>query len=218
MTNSNPKTFDKNYRLAKTIQLKSLRFILKSIVLYASFSAAFSILGIFPVFEQFLPSSYLIGNPLEVSGISIQHVVGHMAFGLIVGVTSTRIRYLAIAAIFPIALDSDHLIQFLNLEAVPRMGHSILFGFISVPLMIFFVGKKDYVLGAVSFSAVLAHVSFDILIGGTTSFPLFIPIINRMITFQGYDWILFLLIAVALVGITRFITKNHTNEYKLQET
>jgi len=197
--------------------LKPLRFILKSIIFYASFSAAFSLLGIFPILEQFLPKSYLIGSPLEVSGISIEHLIGHVVFGMMVGVTSMRIRYVAIAGIFPIALDADHLIQFLNLESIPRMGHSILFGFISIPLMMFFAGKKDYMLGAISFSAVLAHVSFDILRDGTTSFPLFIPIINKMITFQGYDWIVFLLVAIAIVGITRIITKNHA-EHKPQET
>ncbi|MBM2852345.1 MAG: hypothetical protein HW420_892 [Candidatus Nitrosotenuis sp.] len=137
---------------------------------------------------------------------------------MIVGVASMRIRYIATAGIFPIALDADHLIQFLNLEAIPRMGHSILFGFISIPLMMFFAGKKDYLLGAVSFSAVLAHVSFDILLGGTTSFPFFIPIINKMITFQGYDWVVLLLAAIAIVGITRIITKNHITEHKSQET
>jgi hypothetical protein len=155
---------------------------------------------------------------LEVSGISIEHIVGHVVFGMIMGIASMRIRYVAIAALFPIALDADHLIQFLNLEAIPRMAHSILFGLISIPLMMFFVGKKDYLLGAVSFSAVLAHVSFDILLGGTTSFPLFIPIINKMTSFQGYDWIAFLLIAIAIVGITRVITKNRIREHKSQET
>lgn len=198
--------------------MKSLRFILKSIALYAALSAAFSILGMLPIFPQFLPEPYLIGSPLEVSGISIQHIVGHVVFGMIVGLASARIRYVVIAGLFPIALDADHLIQFLNLEAVPRMAHSILFGAISIPLMMFFVGKKDYLLGAVCFSAVLAHVSFDILLGGTTSFPLFIPVISKMIVFQGYDWIPFLLAAVTIVGIARIITKNHAKEHKFQET
>ncbi len=201
----------------KPSKLKSLQFILKSIILYASLSAAFSILGIFPILEQFLPKSYLIGNPLEVSEISIEHVVGHVIFGMIVGVASMRIRYVAIAGLFPIALDADHLIQFLNLEAVPRMAHSVLFGLISIPLMMFFIGKKDYLLGAISLSAVLAHVSFDILLGGTTSFPLLIPVINKMVSFQEYDWITFLLIAIAVVGITRIVTKNRIIEHKSQE-
>ena len=164
--------------------MKFFQFILKSAILYASISAAFSLLGLLPIFEQFLPKQYLIGNPLEVSGISIEHVVGHVIFGMIVGLASMRIRYVVIAGLFPIALDADHLIQFLNLEAIPRLSHSILFGLISIPLMMSFVGKKDYLLGAVSFSAVLAHVSFDILLGGTTSFPLFIPVINKMVSWR----------------------------------
>lgn len=175
-------------------------------------------LGLLPIFQQFLPESYLIGNPLEVSGISVQHIVGHVVFGMIVGLVSMRIRYVVVAGLFPIALDADHLIQFLNLDAVPRMAHSILFGVISIPLMMFFVGKKDYLLGAVCFSAVLAHVSFDILLGGTTSFPLFMPITNKMVTFQGYEWIPFLLAAIAIVGIARILTKSRAKESKFQET
>ena len=175
-------------------------------------------LGIFPAFEQLLPKSYLIGNPLEVSGISVQHIAGHVVFGLMAGLASTRIRYVAIAGMFPIALDADHLIQFLNLEAVPRMGHSILFAAVSVPLMMFFLGKKDYLLGAICFSSVLVHVSFDILLGGTTSFPLFIPITNKMVTFQGYEWIPFLLAAITIVGIARILTKSRAKESKFQET
>ena len=196
--------------------MRSLEFVIKSVILYSALSTAFSTLGIFPILEQFIPKPYLIGNPLQVSGISVQHIVGHVVFGLIVGIASMRIRYVAIAGLFPIALDADHLIQFLNLEAVPRMAHSILFGVVSAPLMMFFVGKKDYLLGAVSFSAVLAHVSFDVLLGGETSFPFFIPAFNRMITFHGYDWISFLIVAIAIVGITKVVAKNHA-ERKLHE-
>jgi hypothetical protein len=191
----------------RTVELESARFILKSSVLYASFSAAFSVIGIFPIFEEFLPKPYVIGNPLEVSGISIEHVVGHVIFGLIVGTITLKMRYFALAGIFPIALDADHLIQFLNLEAIPRMGHSILFGLISIPPMLYFLGKKDYILGAISFTAVLTHISFDVLLGGTTSFPLLIPFQNKMITLQGYDWIISLILAVVIVGLITMLTK-----------
>jgi hypothetical protein len=187
--------------------LESARFILKSSVLYAGFSAAFSIIGLFPIFGEFLPKPYIIGNPLEVSGISTEHLVGHIIFGLIVGAAALRTKYFVLAGIFPIALDADHLIQFLNLEAVPRMGHSVAFGLISAPLMMYFLGKRDYILGAISFTAVLSHVSFDVLLGGTTSFPLYIPFQNKLITFQGYDWVFFLVLAIAMVGITSLLTK-----------
>ena len=191
----------------RTTKLKSVRFILKSTILYASFSAAFSLVGIFPIFGDFLPKPYIIGNPLEVSGISIEHVVGHIVFGLIVGIGTLNTRYFVLAGIFPIALDSDHLVQFLNLEAIPRMGHSVTFGLISMTLMMFLLGKRDFRLGAISLAAVFSHVSFDILIGGTTAFPLFIPFQNDMITLQGYDWIFSLLVAITIVGSATMLTK-----------
>ena len=196
--------------MTKSNQLESAKFIIKSSALYASFSAAFSVIGIFPIFEEFLPKPYVIGNPLEVSGISIEHVVGHIIFGLIVGAATLKTRYFALAGIFPIALDADHLIQFLNIEAIPRLGHSFAFWLISVPLMLYFLGKRDYILGAVSFTAVLAHVSFDILIGGTSSFPLFIPLQNEMITLQGYDWVFSLVAAIVIVGMITLLTKRMT--------
>ena len=76
--------------------------------------------------------------------------------------------------------------------------------------MLYFLGKRDYILGAVSFTAVLAHVSFDILIGGTTSFPLFIPLQNEMITLQGYDWVFSLVAAIVIVGMITLLTKRMT--------
>ena len=53
----------------------------------------------------------------------------------------------------------------------------------------------------------LAHVSFDILLGGTTSFPLLTPFVVELLSFQGNDWIIIQLIAVAIVGICTIITK-----------
>ncbi|MBI5698147.1 MAG: hypothetical protein HZC29_06665, partial [Thaumarchaeota archaeon] len=154
-----------------------LKFILVSSGLYAALSAAFSVIGLFPIFGDVLPKAYIIGNPLEVSGISVEHVVGHVVFGLIVGVASLSVRYVILAGLFPIALDADHLIQFLNLEAVPRLGHSFAYAIISIPVMMYFLGKKDYRLGAISMASVLAHISFDVLLSGKdgSSFPILIP-------------------------------------------
>lgn len=186
-----------------------LKFIIKSSGLYAGLAAVFSIIGLFPIFGDHLPRPYIIGNPLEVSGISLEHVVGHIVFGLIVGVASLSIRYVIIAGLFPIALDADHLVQFLNLEAIPRLGHSFVFAIISVPIMMYFLGKKDYRLGAISIAAVLAHVSFDVLLSGQlgSSFPLLIPFLGKTVFLIGYDWVLFLVAAVIIVATGTFFTK-----------
>ena len=158
----------------------------------------------------------MIGNPIEVGGISIEHVLGHIVFGLIVGLATLSIRYVIIAGLFPIALDADHLIQFLDLEAIPRLGHSFVFAAISIPIMMYFLGKKDYRLGAISLAAVLAHVSFDVLLSRDAgiSFPLLIPFFGKTVFLIGYDWILFLASAVIIVATGTFFAKR-TNKAQI---
>ncbi|HXG13743.1 MAG TPA: hypothetical protein VNK25_01265 [Candidatus Nitrosotenuis sp.] len=187
--------------------MEQLKFILKSSFLYASLSVAFSTIGLAPFFGEILPQRYVIGNPLEVSGISPEHVIGHISFGLIAGLATLKLRYIVVAGLLPIALDADHLIQFLNLEAVPRLGHSVAFGLLAAPTMIALTGKKDLMLGAVSFSAVLSHISFDVLLESGSKFPFLIPFQNNMVPIQGADWIVFLAAAVAIIGTVSLLTK-----------
>lgn len=189
--------------------MNQLKFVLKSSGLYAALSMAFSIIGLFSIFGDALPKAYLIGNPLEVSGISAEHVVGHIVFGLIVGLASLSVRYVILAGLFPIALDADHLIQFLNLEAVPRMSHSFAYAVISIPIMMYFLGKKDYRLGAISLASVFSHVSFDVLLSSKigTTFPLLLPFSNEMIMLIDYDWIFFLISAIIVVAAGTFLAK-----------
>lgn len=185
------------------------KFVLAASGLYAGLATAFSMVGLLPISGNLLPTPYLIGNPLEVSGISVEHVMGHIVFGMIVGIITLSVRYVIIAGLFPIALDADHLVQFLNLEAIPRMGHSFVYGMISIPVMMYFLGKRDYRLGAISFAAVLAHISFDILLSDKNggSFPILIPFSNQTTFLVGYDWILFLISATIVVGIGTLLAK-----------
>jgi hypothetical protein len=182
---------------------KSLAFIIKTSFVYGALAFLFSLIG------MFLPSTvtYVVGNPLEVSSISVEHVVGHIVWGLIVSALSLSLRYFILGGIFPIILDSDHLIQFFDLEIMPRMAHSISFGFLAAFVLLLIFGKRDYRLAGIAFAAMLAHVSFDILLGGTTSFPLLTPFVAELLSFQGNNWIIIQLIAVAIVGICTIITK-----------
>ncbi len=182
---------------------KSLAFIIKTSFVYGALAFLFSLIG------MFLPSTvtYVVGNPLEVSAISVEHVVGHIVWGLIVSALSLSLRYFILGGIFPIILDSDHLIQFFDLEIMPRMAHSISFGFLASFVLLLIFGKRDYRLAGIAFAAMLAHVSFDILLGGTTSFPFLTPFVAELLSFQGNDWIIIQLIAVAIVGICTIITK-----------
>lgn len=146
-----------------------------------------------------LPNSFLVGSPLEVSGISAEHIIGHIIWGLVAGIVSFSFRYAMIAGLFPIILDFDHWIQFFGIEMIPRMVHSITFGFIAIGIMMIVFGKKDLRLGTIAIAAVFSHMSFDIFFGGTTEFPFFIPFISQSITFSGLDWIFFEVLAITII-------------------
>ena len=178
-----------------TLKMKStdFSFIIKGSALYGVLAFSFSIIGVF------LPDGYIVGNPLEVSAITIEHVLGHVIFGLMIGFFSFRFRYFVLAGLLPLILDSDHLIQFFGLEMIPRMAHSIPFGIIAAVAMMIIYGKKDILLGAIAFSAVFSHISYDILLDGTTSLPFLVPFISEAIQFGGLDWILFQVLAISIV-------------------
>jgi len=96
---------------------------------------------------------------------------------------------------------------FLGIEVVPRMAHSVSFGLIAIVVMMMIFGKRDYLLGAISFAAVLSHISFDILLGKGSVFPFFTPFTSEVTIFQELDWILMQIGAVILVGISVFISR-----------
>ena len=152
-----------------------------------------------------LPDAFLVGNPLEVSGISFEHVFGHIIWGLVIGIVSFSFRYAILAGLFPIILDFDHWIQFLGIEMIPRMAHSITFGFIAMGIMMFIFGRKDLRLGAIAIAAVFSHISFDIFLTGTSDFPVFVPFVLDKFTFSGTDWIIFEFLAASLIFVASII-------------
>ena len=179
--------------------LSSVFFITKTSLVYGGIAFGFSLLGII------LPGSFLVGNPLEVSGITLEHVIGHIIWGLAAGIASFRFRYAVLAGLFPIILDFDHWIQFFGIEMIPRMAHSITFGFIAIGVMMILFGRKDLRLGGIAIAAVFSHMSFDIFLGGTTEFPVFVPFISQNITFSGIDWIFFEVLAIAIIFVASVI-------------
>jgi len=188
---------------------KNFAFIIKTSILYAVLAAAFSLIGLSS------PEAYVVGSPLEVSDPTVKHVTGHVVFGMIVGLVTLRLRYFLIGGIFSVILDSDHLIQFLGIEVIPRMAHSISFGIIAIFVMMMVFGKRDYLLGAISFAAVLSHISYDILLAGGSEFPFFTPFTSDVTTFQGADWILMEIGAIILVGISVFISRRKKMKKRL---
>ena len=85
------------------------------------------------------------------------------------------------------------------------MAHSITFGIIAVVIMMLIFDKKDLRLGAIAIAAVFSHMSFDIFLGGSTKFPIFVPFTSENITFSGYDWILFEFLSIAVIFVASII-------------
>lgn len=179
--------------------LSSIFFIGKTSIVYGALAFSFSMLGLI------LPDAFIVGNPLEVSGVSFEHVFGHIMWGLAAGIASFSFRYAIISGLFPIILDFDHWIQFLGIEMIPRMAHSITFGLIAVGVMMVIFNRKDLRLGAIAIAAVFSHMSFDIFLGGSTKFPLFVPWNSQVVTFSGTDWIIFEFVAISIIFVSSVI-------------
>ena len=183
----------------KITVLSNISFILKTSVAYGVLAFSFSMIGLI------LPDSFVVGNPLEVSGISFEHVFGHIMWGLIAGIASFSFRYAILSGLFPIILDFDHLLQFFEVEMIPRMAHSFTFGLIAMVVMMIIFGRKDLRLAAISIAAVFSHLSFDIFLVGGTEFPVFAPFTSDFITFTESYWILFQFISIAIIFVASII-------------
>jgi len=193
-----------------------IKFILKNSIIFAGISFGFSIIGgLFPDSEH----TFVIGNPFLVSGITIEHVVGHIFWGAIIGLGTLSIRYIVIGGSFAILLDADHLLQFLDIEMVARMSHSIPFAVIASVIFFIIFRGKDLKVCAVAFGAILSHIAFDtfladVAFGNTTTFPLFSPFILERIEFGGLDWLGIEIIGVVIVAVVSYIYKR--KEIKLK--
>ena len=186
-----------------------IKFILQNSIIFTGISFGFSIIGgLFPSSEH----TFVIGNPLVVSGITVEHVVGHIFWGAIIGLGTLSIRYIILGGSFAILLDADHLLQFLDIELVSRMSHSVVLAVIVAIVFFIVLRGKDLRIAAVAFGAVLSHIAFDIFLAdvgfnGSTTFPLFSPFILDRIEFSGLDWLGVEIIGVAIVAVVSYLAK-----------
>ena len=188
----------------------NIYFIVKASLVYGSTALAFSVLS------TVLPGAFVIGNPFEVSNVTPEHIIGHIIWGLIPGLAFLSLRYIILAGLFPIILDADHLLQLLEIEMIPRMAHSLPFALIVIIVIILLFGKKDLRLCAVSIAAVFSHISFDIILGGSTQFPILAPFTSKLFTFSGIDWIIFQAIAIAIILTASVIVRKNYGVYNFK--
>ena len=186
-----------------------VKFILINSIIFASISFGFSIIGgLFPSSEH----TFVIGNPLVVSSVTYEHVIGHIFWGAVIGLGTLSIRYIILGGSFAILLDADHLLQFLDIELVSRMSHSIPFAVVATIVFFLVFRGKDLRLCAVAFAAVLSHIAFDVFLadvafGTSTKFPLFSPFILETVKFQGLDWLGIEIIGVLIVVVVSYLFK-----------
>ena len=197
------------------VMSRQIKFFIKSCAVFSILSFSFSLTGfLFP------DASSIIGDPLIVSNPSLEHILGHVFFGMIAGALSLRLKYVFLIGAFALLLDADHLLQFFNVEMISRMVHSVPFAIIIAVIMLYVFGKKDYRLAAISFSAIISHIAFDVWFvgqiypGSTSGFPLFSPFTVEIIRFQGLDWLYLEILAIVIVGIIAILDrkisiKNH---------
>lgn len=190
------------------IQHIELKFILKMSLIFMFLSFSFSIIGsLFPESSH----TYIVGNPFEHNSVTLEHISGHIFWGGLVGLCTFSIRYVVLGGSFAILLDADHLLQFLDIELVARMSHSIPFAIIVSVILYLILSKKDFILPTIAFSAILSHIAFDIFIADmanmSTSFPIFSPIILDSFNFDGIVWLYIEIIAVVIVLIAKVIDK-----------
>jgi hypothetical protein len=182
-----------------------ISFIIKTILVFCALSSAFSLVGLL------LPEKGPLSNP--VGDLTIHEIAGHFVWGLVFGAVTLSLRYTILAGFFAVLIDSDHLIGLTHLDALGRMSHSISFGIIACMVLMVSFGKKDWKLGAIAFSAVLSHVSFDIF-DGDPKFPIFAPFYNHPISFTHIDWLYFEIAAIIIVGIVTVLAKKTSKNPK----
>ena len=194
---------------------EQIKFFIKTCVIFSVLSFGFSLTGF-----TFTNDSSIIGSPLIVSNPSLEHIFGHVFFGMIAGAISLSLRYIFLSGALALLLDADHLLQFLDVEMISRMVHSLPFAIIIAVIMLYVFGKKDYRLAAISFSAIISHIAFDtwlagqIYPGSTSGFPLLSPFTVEIFRFQGLDWLYLEILAIVIVGIIAILDrkisiKNH---------
>ncbi len=187
---------------------QQIKFFIKSCVIFSVLSFGFSLTGfLFP------DDSSIIGSPLIVSNPTLLHILGHIFFGVIAGAISLSLKYVFMSGAFALLVDADHLLQFFNVEMIGRMVHSVPFAIIIAVIMLYVFGKKDYRLAAISFSAIISHIAYDVFLAGqiypgsTSGFPLLSPFTVEIFRFQGLDWLYLEILAIAIVGIIAILNR-----------
>lgn len=182
------------------IKRNDVYFIIKTSLFYCTISLGFSLSSIF------FPDKTIV-NPLPLGVFNVNEIAGHFLWGLVAAVVTMRLKYILLGGAFAVLIDSDHIINALQIEGISRMSHSIAFAMIAVIVMMLVFGKRDYILGAVAGASVLSHISYDLFVDDYSGFPLFTPFYNMSQHFATTSWVFFEIGAIMMIGIVTILVR-----------
>jgi len=171
-------------------------YLLKTTFVFALVAAGFSLIGLI------LPWALPPDDPLESA--TVEHIIGHIVWGMIAAFATLSFKHIFAGGLFALILDVDHFVNFLNVDMVIRMGHSISFALLAPIVMMLIFGRRDFLLGSIAFAAVFSHMSFDILLD-SGKFPILTPFSDLVTTFEGMDWVILLLIGISVVILAKLV-------------
>lgn len=153
-------------------------------------------------------------NPDLTENILIAHMLGHIAFGLIVAIPAWKLKYIVASGLFVVAIDFDHVLRYLlrifeydfTIDLISRSGHSVVFALIIAVVLMLAYGRRDYLLGAVAGASVFGHMAFDTF-GNSGVFPMFMPFTNEAFYFNQEWWIAMLAAGLSIVFATKVILR-----------
>ena len=193
------------------LEKRDILFVIGVSVVYCSLAAGFSMVS------TIFPDKMVLTNPIEHGSLSLKEIIGHFAWGAVAAIVTLRVRYILLGGFLAVLIDSDHLIGLLHVNGIPRMGHSITFAIVAVIVLMLVFRRNDYLLGAIAGTSILTHISYDIF-STEYGFPIFAPFVNKIIPFPRADWILFEIVAIAIIGIVSFLATRKESVEKSAST
>jgi len=171
-------------------------YVLKTTFVFALLAAGFSLIGLI------LPWALPPENPLESA--TVEHIIGHIVWGMVAAFATLSLRHIFAGGLFALILDADHFVSFLDVDIVNRMGHSILFALLAPIVMLLIFGRRDLLLGSITFAAVFSHMSFDTFLDDG-KFPILTPFSDLVTSFEGMDWVILQLIGISVIILAKLV-------------
>ncbi len=182
---------------------------------YLALSFSYSFIGfLHPEPTTFLPEYTYSSFTLEI--------LGHFAFGVIATLPLLDLDLALLGGACAVLIDSDHVLDSLNLGVSGRPDHSILFVLISMLVMFALVRKVGLSRSTqvkIMFLApaiVLNHLSFDVFAGGGSTFQLLIPFSFQSIALSYGAWYP-LLLAAMMFSALGCLSSKHWGENNRRE-